>query len=49
MQVTVECNEELLEEKAYFQAILDEVESGTATLLSEESYEKEMQAFEAQL
>ena len=33
MQVTVESNEELLEEKAYFQAILDEVESGTAILL----------------
>jgi len=49
MQVTVESNEELLEEKAYFQAILDEVESGTTMLLTEESYEKEMQTFEAQL
>jgi hypothetical protein len=33
MQVTVESNEELLEEKAYFQSILDEVESGNVTLL----------------
>ena len=49
MQVTVESNEELLEEKAYFQAILDEIESGMAMLLTEESYEQEMQAFEAQL
>jgi hypothetical protein len=48
-KLTPASSEAFLEDKAYFQTILEEVESGKATLLSEESYEKEMQAFEARL
>jgi hypothetical protein len=37
------------ENKAYFQKVLEEVESGEVSLLDQEAYEAEMKAFEESL
>jgi len=36
-------SEEFLENRAYFQNVLEEIESGKAELLSQEEYEKEIE------
>jgi len=38
-----------LENKAYFQQVLAEIESGEAVLLDQEAYEAQMKAFEEKL